>query len=377
MILQKIKNVIGQNVNNFRGWSTNRKIIIIDSDDWGSIRMPSKEVYNELIQNGIKVNDCSFCKYDSLASEKDLKLLFEVLLRHKSINGKNPVITANTIVANPDFEKIKEADFTKYYFETFTETLKRYSGHSNSFDVWKIGMEKGIFHPQLHGREHMNVKLWMEFLKNNSKETRTAFNHKMFGISTNITSENRRSFMEAFNFDLPEEIECQKEILKEAQEIFTRKFGYKSMSFIAPNYVWSSKIEKVLSDLGIQFIQSSRNQILPDGEKGKKKSVKHYTGERNEFGQIYLVRNCIFEPATNNTKDHVSDCLSQIETSFRWRKPAIIASHRLNYIGFIDEENRTNNLKQLDSLLAQIIKKWPYVEFMTSDELGQVIKKTK
>lgn len=29
---------------NLPGWHTRRKIVVIESDDWGSIRMPSKEV---------------------------------------------------------------------------------------------------------------------------------------------------------------------------------------------------------------------------------------------------------------------------------------------------------------------------------------------
>jgi len=372
--LRNIRSFLGRNLNNISGWSSNRKIIVIESDDWGTIRMPSKKVFNNLIEKGIPVNKCSFCKYDSLASEKDLSLLFEVLLSHETKNQKKPIITANTIVANPNFDRILEADFSEYFFETFTDTLKRYPEHLGSFKLWEYGQEKQIFHPQLHGREHLNVNLWMDFLKKNSKETRMTFDFKMFGISTDISNENRKSYMASFNYENAVEIENQKKILREAQEIFTKKFGYKSQSFIAPNYVWSPKLEETMLELGIEFIQTSRNQIVPDGELKKDKYVRHYTGQKNQAGQIYLVRNCIFEPSTSSTKDHVKECLSQITTSFRWKKPAIISSHRLNYIGFIDEENRTKNLKLLDNLLCEIIKKWPEVEFMTSDELGRLIK---
>lgn len=30
-----------KNFSNLPGWRTNRKIVVIESDDWGSIRMPS------------------------------------------------------------------------------------------------------------------------------------------------------------------------------------------------------------------------------------------------------------------------------------------------------------------------------------------------
>jgi hypothetical protein len=74
----------------------------------------------------------------------------------------------------------------------------------------------------------------------------------------------------------------------------------------------------------------------------------------------------------------VNDCLKEIEIAFRWHKPATISSHRTNYIGWLNEENRSNGLQKLDKLLGQIIKRWPDVEFLTSAELGNLIaQKTK
>ena len=37
-----------RNLLNFRGWTTKRKIVVIESDDWGSIRMPSKNIFKKL-----------------------------------------------------------------------------------------------------------------------------------------------------------------------------------------------------------------------------------------------------------------------------------------------------------------------------------------
>ena len=54
-------------------------------------------------------------------------------------------------------------------------------------------------------------------------------------------------------------------------------------------------------------------------------------------------------------------------------KPAIISSHRLNYVGFIDEKNRDSTLKLLDEILKRVLKKWPEVEFFNSADLGKII----
>ena len=56
---------------------------------------------------------------------------------------------------------------------------------------------------------------------------------------------------------------------------------------------------------------------------------------------------------------------------------ATISSHRVNYVGWLNEDNRANGLIKLDELLSRIIKKWPNVEFMTSSELGDLISKTR
>ena len=50
-----------------------------------------------------------------------------------------------------------------------------------------------------------------------------------------------------------------------------------------------------------------------------------------------------------------------------------MSAHRINFIGILDEKNRKNNLKLFESLLKRIIKLWPDVEFMSSDQLGDLI----
>ena len=71
----------------------------------------------------------------------------------------------------------------------------------------------------------------------------------------------------------------------------------------------------------------------------------------------------------------IEECLDRIKIAFKWNKPAIIGSHRLNFIGFINPRNRDKNLVLFKTLLNKIIQKWPDVEFMTSDQLGDLITK--
>jgi hypothetical protein len=357
---------------NISGWRTDRKIVVIESDDWGSIRMPSKEVYEKLLNAGIRVDKCPYNRYDSLESEEDLIALSDVLIKFKDQYGNHPVFTTNFIVANPDFEKIKSSDFRKYHYELLTDTLKRYPKHQNTFSILKEGINQRLFHPQFHGREHLNINRWMKGLQDGLAETHLAFDNELFGISTTITSEKRRSYMAALDFDDFSELEVQKQILAEGLNLFEQIFGYRSSSFIATNYVWHSDLEPFLFSRGIKFLQGGTNQIHPTGDGSLIK--RHSLGSLNDCGQRYLIRNCQFEPSEDLSKPWVESVIKEISNAFFWRKPAIISSHRVNYIGFIDPANRQRNLIMLNTLLRRLTNRWPDIEFMTSDQLGNIIE---
>jgi len=376
-MLFNLKKSIISHLQNLPGWRTRRKIVVFESDDWGSIRMPSREVYNSLLKEGYKVDQDPFMKYDNLADEDDLSGLFEVLSSVKDSNGRFAKFTANTIVANPDFERIKASDFSSYYYEPFTETLSRYPNHSNSFSLWKEGMAAGIFHPQFHGREHLNVDRWMKALQGKDKIITHAFNNQMISISSE-PNEMRFGYMEALDHFSPEEKEAKPQVVEAGLRLFKEIFGFDSQSFIACCYVWDREIEKTLQNGGVKYIQGVVQQLTPalENERHYFKKSFHYIGQENNLKQIYLTRNAYFEPALLGPEtDHIGYCLQRMGAAFRMNKPAIVASHRLNYIGSIHPENRDQNLKLLNNLLIEIVNRWPDVEFMSSDELGAYIKK--
>jgi hypothetical protein len=361
-------------VQNLPGKSTNRKLFIIESDDWGSIRMPSKSVFNTLQKECYKPEQDPYLRYDALASEEDLQALFECLNKVKDSKGNPAKITANAVTANPDFIKIKESNFERYYYEPFTKTLKNYPEHSKSFDLWKEGMDNKLFKPQYHGREHINVHQWMKSLRTGDKDLQKAFELQMINISS-LHSDMKFNYMEGLDFFSQEEYYEKELILNEGMQLFQDIFGYKSISFIANCYIWDDNVERVLSKLGVKYLQGISKQVKPTLRKnGDHRHIykMHYFGEKNSYGQRYLFRNAFFEPSLHSKKDHIKDCLERVDLAFKCKKPAIIGSHRLNYIGFIDEDNRKNNLRGLEALLKAVVKKWPSVEFVSTDELDEL-----
>lgn len=377
MNFKELKYCLGRHWHNIPGWRTNRKIVVFESDDWGSIRMPSKEVYNHMIEKGYPLHIRPFEKFDSLESETDIQILLDTLSDVKDKFGNNALFTMNFIMTNPDFDKIRASNFETYYDELFIETYNRYYGdYRNVFNLIQKGINEKLIYPQYHGYSHFNYLEWMESLKKKSTQELLCFDYEMVGIPSKENPDMGNQLMIALSFRNFEQYNKQKYDVIKGVKIFTEVFGFKSKSFIAPAYTWNSSIEEVLASEGIKYIQSCKHQKEPLLPYGDIKIKKHILGEKNRFGQLYLIRNIFFEPATNFNNSCIDFTLKAIESAFLWKKPAIISTHRLNYIGRIHPENREKNINLLKELLKKITCKWPDVEFLSSDQLGLIIEAT-
>ena len=72
--MNKYREHILRNIINTFGYKTNRKIVVFESDDWGSIRMPSKFAYSNLLNKGIDVDKSYlYDTLDSLEKKEDLE----------------------------------------------------------------------------------------------------------------------------------------------------------------------------------------------------------------------------------------------------------------------------------------------------------------
>jgi hypothetical protein len=372
MTFNKTRNAILRNLTSIPGWQTRQKLIVFESDDWGSIRMPSLISFERLEKSGLDLRSADAERYnlnDTLATSHDLESLFEVLSKTKDINGTCAIFTPVTIVANPDFQRIKDSGFQEYFYEPFTETLKRYPGCEHSIDLWREGIEKKLFIPQMHGREHLNVAAWMKALQTGENNTLSAFEEGLWGFVPAKYPEV--DYQAAFLLTNPSELEYQKNIITEGLQLFEKLFGYRAEYFVPPNGPFNNSLNKTLAENGIKFRSASKIQNEPLGF-GKKRKVLHYPGQKEKNGIRYIIRNCFFEPSQKG-KNWVDSCLNDIKIAFRWNKPAIISSHRVNYIGSLNYANRDNGLCQLSELLKEIIRNWPDMEFMTTNKLGRLI----
>lgn len=334
--------------------------------------MPSLKAFEKLESAGLDLRSADaerFNMNDTLASASDLEYLFEVLDKFRDIVGNPAVFTPVTIVANPDFRKIAQRNFTDYFYEPFTMTLERYTGNHKAFKLWQEGVMRKLFIPQLHGREHLNVTHWMAALRNNDPHTRLAFTEGVTGfVPGNYPIVD---YQAAFLMTDPLEFDIHSGIITESLSLFEKVFGYRAEYFVPPNGVFNNRLNKILADNNVKLRSVARLQNEPTGSRKTRKKL-HWLGEKDKYGIRYITRNCLFEPSQPG-RDWVNSCLSDINNAFICHKPAIISTHRVNFVGSLNPLNRDKGLTQLSLLLQGIRKNWKESEFITTKELGDLM----
>lgn len=360
---------------NLKSWHTNRRIVVIESDDWGSIRMGNSESISRLEGFGIDLtsgNGQRFNYYDHLASYSDLSRLFEVLSSVQDKYSRPAVITAMSIMANPDFDKIRDNGFNRYYYKRFTDSLSETYGCERSLELWQLGEGERLFVPEFHGREHLNVQVWMRDLQDGNTKVLEAFRNSFYGFRNwNKNFSHTPAYQAAFDPVQIEEVLEHCKILEDGVDIFKSVFSRNPKYFVPPNSIVHPRVLERCKSLNIDLIGRSRRNKIPYGN-GRYKTKYHFLGQRNDLRQRIIIRNCFFEPNVPN-RDWVSECLKEVQKAFNSKLPAIIGNHRTCFISRHCIGNRDTSLRKLGQLLSGIVKKWPDVEFMTSSELGKLM----
>lgn len=374
-MISNFKNNLILNTKNLVGWRTKRKIVVISVDDYGNVRLDSKAARDRMDKHGLKIYN-RFDAFDTLETKRDLEALYNMLTSVKDRNGRQAVFTPFALPCNINFEKMEEEGYQEYYYELLPKTFKKLSeqqpiAYEGTWELLQEGIDKKLIVPLFHGREHLNLKLLEEKLAAKDPELMIALKNRSY---TSISSSEYKtiSTMAAFDFWKFNENERFKNIIEDGLKTFEKVYGYRSDHFNPPGGREHPVIHKALKDEGIKFIDTPLLKREHQGG-GKYKKVFNYTGKRNNLGQTYLVRNVVFEPTEDRGIDWVSYAMKQIEAAFRWNRPAIISSHRVNFCGHIDPANRKEGLRALKSLLKQITERWPQVEFMAANELGALI----
>jgi hypothetical protein len=369
-----LKNKIINNLKNITGWKSNRKLLAFAVDDYGNIRLSSLEARKKLEADGVNLKS-RFDQLDALDTFQDIEMLFKVLQSVKDKNNNPAIFTTYALCANVDFEKsLAKGEFVPESLDSTYERLSQEDPENfeGAFPLLKEGISMGLIRPQFHGREHLNVLAFNLLLRN--KDATLMKNLKMSslaGIPNHKDLPNVR-FSEAFSFWSKDEIAAHKTIIEDGLNQFEKVYGYRSATFTPPAMLIHPELYPFVETLGIQAIDKPRAHVVHVGN-GVYQKEKNTLGIQKGQNHVTIVRNCMFEP-NNKNLDWVNFTFGQINAAFFWGKPAIISSHRVNFCGFIEDENRRKGLESLKFLLKKVVKTWPDVEFVAVDELAEIIE---
>lgn len=370
-----MKQTLLNNLKNIPGWKTKRKIVVISVDDYGNVRLDSKQARARMNAAGLKVR-VRFDALDSLETREDLEMLYEVLTSVRDKNGNYAVFTPFALPCNIDYEAMAENNFETYQYELLPRTYQKLEAkdpkaYQGTWSLWQEGIAAKIMLPQFHGREHLNLKVFEEKLKKRDREVLTALQNRSY-TSLSGSGYPTIGYTAAFQFWDIKENERFPAIIKDGLNCFEKVYGYRAIHFNSPGGREHSLIHKALKENGVAYLDTPFIKQEHQGKGNYKRSL-NYTGKRNNLNMLYQVRNVVFEPTEQRGVDWVNFALKQIETAFAWNRPAIISSHRVNFGGHINPENRKVGLDALKNLLHKIQKRWPEVEFLAAPDLSEII----
>ena len=363
------------NVKNIPGWRTPQKLVVFAVDDYCNVRLDSRAARDRMRSAGLNLLG-RFDRLDAFETREDLGALLETLESVKDGRGRNAVFTAYALSANPDFEVIAKQGLG-YEYEPVDRTFHRLAAdqpqaYEGAWALWQEGMRLGLLKPQFHGREHLNVELLERKLKAGDWELKVNLENRSMAGLHDEPSLPGVGFTHGFGLWQRSEIERHREIIADGLKLFHQVFGFPSVTFTPPAQRLHPDLYAFVEAQGVRAIDKPLHCVR---RLDRERTVREYNrlGRRRGQGHVSVVRNVLFEPSNDPTFDSVGYALNQVAAAFRWRKPAIISSHRVNFCGHIEEDNRRFGLAALRRLLTGIARRWPEVQFISADELAERI----
>jgi hypothetical protein len=313
----------------------NGLVVLIESDDWG----PGDNYHAR--------------RLDGLVS---------VLDHHRDSLDRPAVLTADMVLAVPDMNAIRAGGFTRYERRSLSD------GFEDILTALQSGIAKGVLVPQLHGLEHLYGAGLVKLGSADDQRVARAFETDGWSDWESLDSPLQAHYVDGSRLPTTPLQKAERfELITQACETFRQLFGMPSLSTVAPCYLWDDEVEQIWSEHGIRYIQTAGYRCPSRDAAG------HYIqdlplirpGQRNRHGQIYLVRNAMYEPVDGRGE---ADCFREACRAHRQGLPVVISTHRYNFTR--SEAEYKDSLAGLDRLLDRLETYAPSLRYLSSPELG-------
>lgn len=282
-----------------------------------------------------------------------LARLSALLTRFQDREGRSPVLTLGLTLAAPDGERMAAEGF-----ETYRRRLLSDPACAPVLGAIREGMAAGVFAAQLHGMEHFwgpalvreeGLRAWLTGSPFPATEALPpAWQSRWAGSLTT----------EEIHAAATEEARTFREIL-----------GAPPRVAVPPTFVWGLEVERAWREEGVAVVMTpgrrygdrdAAGELVPEGPVIN-------NGEISSSGCLYLVRGRYFEPSMGHGADHGAQ---EIRESVRLGRPALLETHRMNYIASTDDA-----LTALEELLERALAEHPDLRFMATETLADRLRK--
>ncbi len=344
------------------------KAVVLESDDWGLCAWVPDDRAHRALALLPAFRSAAGLRYgrSTLESAADVRALADVMLEIRGGDGFPPVWQANTIVANPDYDRLQPP-----LFEIGELPLLRVPEFPSRWDrpgLWdavRKAESDGVWWAELHGLHHLPETAWLMALRRGQDDVRRAHEQQSpIGVAVEASGE----------YAATEPRELRAANLRKAIAAFRALFGRMPTSFCPPDYRFDDWLEHEAASLGLSTFQGKAEQAgqaLPPLR-------RRWLGLRFphlEHGRFALPPRIAFEPGG----DAAAAGPRGLEAAVRgardaWQRgqPAIISSHRMNY-AHLDHAWSDASRTALRALLTRLCADGAV--FLTDHEVRQLVER--
>ncbi|MGD0477866.1 MAG: hypothetical protein ABSB29_06845 [Nitrososphaerales archaeon] len=356
-----------------------RKIhgVVFESDDWGLCgEGKDRSTHERLASLGYdmysKAQRRSYT--NTLETEEDLDRLYRTLMSFRDSIGRNPVFTANFVMTNPSFSQISASGFTRYHSVPITLGFPGTWALRNSVvQAWHRGIKNKLIVPEYHGFSHFNYPRWLEGLRKGDKKLLDFFKEEMFTTSEQnpTVSEYGVASVSGVEYD---SFEQQYSSITKGMRIFKSVFSSYPKSTIPPNDILNSLSLLAFARAGIGLVQSERRKITSILGLNQPDPRTPIDALRRVLLQLTVITRMYRNVRLEIGEQEETSALELSSRVFALGSPAIVGTHRQNYVGGVDSKAVDQGVKRLEDFLAGLCED-PNLFFLTSSEASQLSSK--
>ncbi|HKS76512.1 MAG TPA: hypothetical protein VJQ82_25080 [Terriglobales bacterium] len=344
------------------GFSFERPLVLIQSDDWGRAGVRDREGFEELRAGGLPLGQHAYDFY-SLETAEDVIAVREMLLHHHDSSGRPPCMVMNFLTANLDFPKIVASDFRKIELLALSRGLPGRWKRPGLVEAYRQGIGDGVFYPALHGMTHC-CQAALECALAESGERRELLRQLWKAEASYIYWRMPWIGYEYWNPEKPKAgfllPETQENLIRLAAEGFAKLFSVFPESACAPGYRSNPDTHAAWHKWGLRVAQNgSGAPVLPFID---------------EFEVLNISRTIDLEPSQKDLP--LEKYMQLAEGCISKGMPVVVSVHSINFHSSL-RDFRGPTLSALDQLLSALEARYPDLLYVHDGDLYRIVTRGK